>query len=434
MAEDTTIPADDRIIELNKPFAGFKPISKSDFVQWASETWVVGAEKKEIPTQGNLFERIAQKTVVAVTPLDQPTVKNDAYKILERLYDLLPEDYLRAKVTEAADGTKTIQNNALFALDLSPYLSKLEESELSDGESQAIQAIKVGNDQIKNDASIQNQIAINAGTTDAAGNVLESQGMQIGDFQGVASGPANEPVTAENQQELFRAALASGTKRTIDDMIAQINTKGGSYEFNLEGLAVPGQGGGAYNRAGKQSWSPEKAKNYPWTLNEKQVEDLQVALGEAGYFDKVGAPYNYLGKIDQATLLAWGTLLADSVTFGMSPNAMLESSAIQTKNQKFRPMVGVPRMDDSEIWNTARTLGAEVIGRGLTDEELKGLTRNIRLWENEIATAAWKTQDPEATALDINTKVEEYLNTRFESDAVAQGLIDALKPFGKAFQ
>jgi hypothetical protein len=434
MAENTDIPIDNRIVQANKPYSQFEPLSKDDFVRYASELWAVGATESTYTPGVTTTEKIVTGAIIKFTPLDPPEKENPGWKVLEKLWEILPKEYLRAQVTENSDGTKTIKNNALTAINLNPYLEVLKTKDLSEEQKTVVNVIQNGNTALLNDPVVQQQVGLVPQTTTDQG-ALAGQGMQIGDFQNAGgTTPGSEPVTQSNQQELFQQALSSGTTRTIDDMIKQITTSGGNYEFNLEGFSIPANGGGAFNRVGKQSWSPAKAKSYPWQLSAQQLEDLQGSLAEAGYYDKAGGPIETIGKMDAATGLAWGALLADSITYGLAPHDMLRQATVNTKNAKFGTMYGVQRMDESQIYLVAKQLGTEVIGRGLDANELAALTRNIRLWENEIAQAPWKTQDPETTALNLQYKTEEYLRTRFESDALTQSVLTALEPYGKAFR
>ena len=224
MAEDKELPIDNRIVEINRPYSQYEPLSKDDFVRYASELWAVGASETTYTPGVTTTEKILSGLWIKLTPADPPEKENPGWKVLERLWEVLPKEYLRAQVTKNADGTKSVKNNALTAVNLKPYLDMISENDLSEDEKAAVTTIRQGNSALLTDPVVQEQVGAlpQTGTEQGA---LASQGMQIGDFQNVPGGaPGTEPVTQENQQELFQQALSSGTVRTIDDMIKQITT------------------------------------------------------------------------------------------------------------------------------------------------------------------------------------------------------------------
>lgn len=262
-------------------------------------------------------------------------------------------------------------------------------------------------------------VAEPSGTT----NPVTEAGMQISDF---GSGYGYGPVTQENQQAAFRLDV----QRTIDNLIAELVTPGGSFYFDMEGFAQP-----ANVDAEGNSWDVRLAAQYPYLgLSETQIQDLQSSLSEAGYYERIGMFYRTFGQVDAPTTMAWKELLKDSILFGMSPADMLKNQVENYARLTGTAMMGVPKKDESEIYNMVRDLGVNLIGRGLNDQELASLTQRFREWEKEIATGAWQARDPEAEALELQSKTEEYLRGKFEAEYLTQGISDFLNIFGKALQ
>lgn len=253
-------------------------------------------------------------------------------------------------------------------------------------------------------------------------NPLASEGIDISGFISGAGG--STAVTQENQQFQFRV----NQSRTIDNLIADLET-GGEYFFNLEGFSMPAEG-----PYGAANWTPSQAVEYIYKLDENQLQDLQSSLASAGYYQRLDSRIDTYGQVDEPTRMAWKLLLRDAITFGKTPGNVL---AFQIENyERFSTtnMLGVPRKDESEIYNIARETGLAMIGRGLDDRELSALTERIREWETEIGSAAWRSRDPEATSLNLQAKTEEYIRNQFEADYLTMGIMDSLKGFARALQ
>jgi len=256
---------------------------------------------------------------------------------------------------------------------------------------------------------------------DGTTNPLEAQGMQTGDFEGSGS----TMVTQEGEGFRFR----TDASRTIDTMINDMESiSGGEYFFNLEGMAMPSEG-----PFGAQGWSPRAAIDYIYKLDENQLLDLQSSLAQAGYFERTGTRYR-AGEIDGGTKQAWKLLLNDAIAYETKPSQMLGDQIKNYNRRKRTEMLGVQRKDESEIFNIARDTGLSLLGRGLNERELATLTEKFREWETDIAAADWMFMDPEATALNLQEKTEEYLRNQFEADYLTNQISDFLAPYGRAFQ
>lgn len=270
------------------------------------------------------------------------------------------------------------------------------------------------------ETAIQGEGGADTAVSEDAQSALASEGMQIPDFQG-SSGTGL--VTQENQVTEFRLDAT----RTINDLAADLEARGGEYLFNLDGFYMPASG-----PDGESGWDPKRTALYPYELDSKKLTDLQSSLAQAGYFERLNMVPRY-GEKDEATQMAWALMLRDSIVQQKTPANMLKT-AIQNRNlQTSRPMYGVPYWDEAKIFDTAQSAGVSLLGRGLTENELESLTTMFRSWERELASQDWRAQDPEATQVDLEARTNEYLRNQFQADYLTESIVSSIGNLGKAW-
>lgn len=351
---------------------------------------------------------------------DDPLFQNQA--VVDSIVSAIPKELWRGD--KAGDGT--VSSNVLSSINYQAIIETLMAENDDDALTEPYQeALSVA----KNLSAAQIESGIQPGTatyvdttSTGASSALENAGIPIGDY----GGPSTVgPVTQENQQELFRL----DAQRTIGDLVKDLEQKGGEYYFDLEGFALAGEG-----PEGPAQWDVKKTITYPWDLNEAQMKDLQSSLGQAGYYERLNTRPSQLGQIDEQTGFAWSLLLRDAIAFGKTPAEMLKHKIRARNTMSGENMLGVQRKDESEIFNIAQQTGSELLGRGLTNEELSALTEQFRVWETTIAKADWMSVDPEATTLNLQAKTEEYLRERFQGDYLTQKILGFLGNFERALR
>lgn len=130
------------------------------------------------------------------------------------------------------------------------------------------------------------------------------------------------------------------------------------------------------------------ALRYLTTLPPSQVKDMQRKLAQAGYFDQVTSltSIDEGNALDEATKTAWKALIRDSVTMNQPVWKVLgdRSKDYRQKARQAR-LSTLQGIDEDHNRLTANDLAQSLIGRNLTDDELKSLTHHIEQLRYERA-------------------------------------------------
>lgn len=236
------------------------------------------------------------------------------------------------------------------------------------------------------------------------------------------------------------AYLRLDAQRTIQDLEYQLKQySSANFSIDIEGLTAPMRvPSGAEPVSGGQApagtnWSVTQTIQYPYYLTEKQVQDLQTTLSRAGYYRLVGRGYSQFGKVDEETAMAWGFLLSDSIRNGKDPAQMLKQGEENYARMVAGNTMNIPYIDETRIWEAARTAAVETIGRGLTDAELKSFTQAFRQWEKDLAIQEYMGVDPTEQDVDLGARTNEYLRKRFEDESLATSVIATLDRYERLF-
>lgn len=356
---------------------------------------------------------------------DDPIFQNQ--DVINRIVGQIPKELWRGNKT--ADGV--VESSTLASINYEPIINTLLENE-NKGWRKDIYKLALVQARATNDAVLETggqpgkataSLSPDAATSPAGGDTaLAAEGMQIGDFEGIGAGQG--PISRANQVTEFRL----DAQRTIQSLISDLEARGGEYLFNLDGFYMP-----ASSPDGETGWDPKRTALYPYELDKDKFIDLQSSLAQAGYFERLNLTPRW-GEKDEATMYAWGIMLRDSIVQQKTPADTLKT-AIQNRNlQTSRPMYGVPYLDDAKVSEVAQSAGASLLGRGLNMNEIASFKQMFRSWERELASQNWRSQDPEATQVDLEARTNEYLQTRFQADYLTEQIINSFGRFGRAFE
>ena len=109
-------------------------------------------------------------------------------------------------------------------------------------------------------------------------------------------------------------------------------------------------------------------------------------LRDGGYF-KTLQTLPESGVIDDATRKAWDLFLTDAMRSGRTPADELKERA-KSFETFLTGSAGYMQVDEASIESTARQLGQQVIGRGLSGEELTSLMSNVRQCLNKVTSVS----------------------------------------------
>ena len=220
--------------------------------------------------------------------------------------------------------------------------------------------------------------------------------------------------------------LQENTGATLAELEAAGNV---DQTFDISGLPSSFKSGIGTEFSDKTKLTLSATLRYPYQLNKQGIMDLQDNLRRAGWFDRVGKSFGQHGVYDDATAEAFQTFMADSVRAGIPPATMLRDGLTNYVRNRAAE-AGVVYRDNVALDQTIRSLGENLIGRGLTTQESDSLVQQIRRWEETAALGPTFAQDN--YQVDIDAKAQNAIETQFKAQYMTQTISDALRKAGKA--
>jgi hypothetical protein len=157
-----------------------------------------------------------------------------------------------------------------------------------------------------------------------------------------------------------------------------------------------------------------EAASYLYSLPKASIAKIQDELGRAGYFDKLGVNRGIIGDADDdATRMAWEALLFDSVQMGMSPQQTLTQKIASFQSNR-APTEPVILADPASLEQDATQFGAALLGRNLSQNELRSFVTTIHDWQRKAAQGAVMTGDN--IAINLEAKAQEFFNDNFAQE------------------
>jgi len=177
--------------------------------------------------------------------------------------------------------------------------------------------------------------------------------------------------------------------------------------------------GGIYSDSNGTMMSGATASAYPYSLKTRdQITNLQETLRKAGYFDMLGQQ-PAIGRVDTATKMAWDLAMLDSTRFGVTVAEHLDER-VKNYSRELGASKGVVYADADALYLSARNFGMELIGRGLTQNELDSFVSYIRKWENEASLDKSFSQDN--YEVEMSAKAQTYFENRYANDVAMSDL------------
>lgn len=425
------------------------PYLVSEAEKWAS--FGRPDKNKFVIAMGEFLGLDVQRTERTFNPLRSPTdparfgrsTTNDVYNMLAKIYDQLPESLTYGQVEDGA-----VVNSVIPLLDLKPWLyAGLKSEAFSGSESdRAEEAIAVID--ARNDVSISQMFgASGVNVTDprvvAAQQARRSDSTSTArvDIQGFTATPspsptevstgtapvATSPTSAEPGSpaaagqdmtttiDLINAGSAEGFVSATDYLqtyakagLAEIEQRFGGTTFDISKLAFTGT-----NVENPAQVSFREALRYPYDLDRKSLERLQGLLLQGGLYDAVGTKYSTLGYMDNQTKMAWDTALVESVRQGQDLSTYLNGRA-KTFAAERAAQNKIVFGDPDAIYQSARTLAINLIGRGLTDSEFQSFIGMFRQWEKQALVEPSFSVENYQT--DLKAKAQEYFDDTFATE------------------
>lgn len=414
-------------------------------------------KNKFVVAMGEFLGLDIQRTERSLNPFRSPndprrlgrSTTNDVYNVFAKIYDQLPEEL---KYGQVEDGK--VVNSIIPLLDLKPWLhAGIQANAFSDSELEnANEAIAVID--ARNDVAIAEVFGA-AGVPVTDTRVTDAQNARRSDVTstarvdvtGYTATPAptpGQPVPVAPGTTDLPSTSAQTPAAAGQDMAATIDLINAGtaqgYETATEYLQAYAQAGLAQieqafaNKtffdvsklgfSGMDAVDPQRvafrdALRYPYDLDRKSLERLQALLLKGGLYDAVGAKYSTLGYMDNQTKLAWDTALVESVRQGQDLSSYLNGRA-KTFAAERAAQNKIVFGDPDAIYQSARTLAVNLIGRGLTDTEFQSFISMFRQWEKQALVEPSFSVENYQT--DLKAKAEEYFDDTF---ALERAVTDA---------
>jgi len=426
-------------------FGSGNQVKKSDLVLYVAQRLQLDA-KRETSATG----------YIPLNPFNDwgGTRTNDAYDVIAKAIDLLPDEFKRSGPT-GNGGTAY----AIDLLYLRPFFQALIDSgelneNMTEGAQKAIDTVNV-----INDFDIQSYYAqrYNLPQTDprveaavqARRNDMTSTASLSFSFTAQPETAPSEPTTEIqadtapaseitvdpslpfSEQTLNLDTLSAGYGKELppgvtteqeylqtfpDAGLADVLSYFADYSVDMAGMALTG---GIYSDSNGTMMSGATASAYPYSLKTKdQVANLQETLRKAGYFDMLGQQ-PAIGRVDTATKMAWDLAMLDSTRFGVTVAEHLDER-VKNYSRELGASKGVVYADADALYLSARNFGMELIGRGLTQNELDSFVSYIRKWENEASLDKSFSQDN--YEVEMSAKAQTYFENRYANDVAMSDL------------
>lgn len=418
------------------------------------ETFGRPDKNKFVLAMGRYLGLDVRRTEASWNPLGNPvgdqyfgrSTTNHVYNMLAKIYDQLPESL---KFGQVQDGE--VVNSVIPLLDLKPWIyAGLKAEAFTDKQTEAAQeAISVID--ARNDVAIAQAFGsagvnvtdprVTAAQEARRADTSSSMRVDISGYTAASSPTPTEPTTSTEpvpQAEAGTPAAAGQDMAAAIDLINAGTAQG--YETATEYLQAYAQAGLAQieqafaNKtffdvsklgfSGMDAVDPQRvafreALRYPYDLDRKSLERLQALLLKGGLYDAVGAKYSTLGYMDNQTKLAWDTALVESVRQGQDLSSYLNGRA-KTFAAERAAQNKIVFGDPDAIYQSARTLAVNLIGRGLTDTEFQSFISMFRQWEKQALVEPSFSVENYQT--DLKAKAEEYFDDTF---ALERAVTDA---------
>jgi len=428
-------------------FGSGNQVKKSDLVMYVAQRLQLNA-KRETSATG----------YIPLNPFNDwgGTRTNDAYDVIAKTIDLLPDEFKRSGPT-GNGGTVY----AIDLLDLRPFFQALIDSgELNENMAEGAQkAIDTAN--VVNDYQIQTYYAerYNLPPTDPRVEAaIEARRSDMTSTASLSFSFTAQPETAPSEPTMEpQADTAPASDFTPDPTKAFADQEGmnldtltsgygqqppggitteqeflqtfpdagltevlnyfADYSVDMAGMALTG---GIYSDSNGTMMSGATASAYPYSLKTKdQVANLQETLRKAGYFDMLGQQPSTVGRVDTATKMAWDLAMLDSTRFGVTVAEHLDER-VKNYSRELGASKGVVFADADALYLSARNFGMELIGRGLTQNEVDSFVSYIRKWENEAALDKSFSQDN--YEVEMSAKAQTYFENRYANDVALTSL------------
>lgn len=405
------IPVDQNALNANAPYSKLEPLNKNDVVQFLSDFYgweAVRRQESFAETSGR--QGIIEGGIRLLTPAPQRIRKNSQWKILEKIVDLLPKDYLRGVKTDQG-----VENNALIVVDLAPYFDAVEPT-LSSDEKQVLDGLRTTYIETRADpvfADVINETTSGAGApNETTAGVPESapSDNEMFDPTKAGSGTAGIPGTAPPFGAL-RQDLNVSTQAIMDQPFSLTDLPGSKtfpQEYQrqrLDWMESQGMADPQVDLPLIDSLTGAQALEYIYTLNRRDVMAIQRMLGRAGYFNETGAAYSTLGTVDDNTKKAWDTMLLDA-----GRRRMPVSELLRTRIESYPQEANIQYSDPLAWEQAAETFAANVLNRSLTGQEIQSFLRAVRTWERDAALGPSVTGEPQ---VDVEAQAQAYFDEQF---------------------
>jgi len=191
------------------------------------------------------------------------------------------------------------------------------------------------------------------------------------------------------------------TIEQLVDMEGQRQAEVGGGYFHV-GIGVQGDNGlKTTNPSGlgaPRTVSAYDALHYLYTLDEKQVADMQRKLGAAGYFDQTRSGGGYIegDPTDPVTAEAWALMLTESIK-RQTPITQVMGERTRSYRAKVREarLKATTEIDPFYQKTVANDWARQEIGRDLTNEELLGMQAYLQeLTRKRAGYVAGATNNP----------------------------------------
>lgn len=427
-------------------FGSGNQVKKSDLVLYVAQRLQLDA-KRETSATG----------YIPLNPFNDwgGTRTNDAYDVIAKAIDLLPDEFKRSGPT--GNGQTAY---AIDLLDLRPFFQALIDSgelneNMAEGAQKAIDTANVINDyQIQSyyaqrynlpqtdprvEAAVQarrDDMTSTASldfsftaqpetapseptmepqadtapapefTPDPTKGFADQEGMNL---DTLAAGYGKEPPPGVTTEQEFLQTFP-------DAGLADVLSYFADYSVDMAGMALTG---GIYSDSNGTMMSGATASAYPYSLKTKdQITNLQETLRKAGYFDMLGQQ-PAIGRVDTATKMAWDLAMLDSTRFGVTVAEHLDER-VKNYSRELGASKGVVYADADALYLSARNFGMELIGRGLTQNELDSFVSYIRKWENEASLD--KSFSRDNYEVEMSAKAQTYFENRYANDVALTSL------------
>lgn len=429
----------------------------------------VGLDVKYVPRAG-----WAEAIVPPVPGNDNKKLRTQTdagYNMLAKIYDQLPEEL---KYADEKEGVVVLTNSVIPYLDLKPWLvAGMKYGDFSDEQLDAAKAAVANIDGL-NDSKIANYLAQTMGlpltdprvsqaqaarradvsstvSVDASGftakpgsatpppassSTTEDQGVPSTTMPATTTTPTTPPAGAPGEMSWEQYSDTTGAQSLIpgsswksaeeylqanpDRGVLDLRDKFGGQTFDFSGMPYTTT---SFTSPDQKTVTLDDALRYPHTLESKEkIIDLQETLRKTGYFAAVGTlPLH--GFVDAATVRAWQYALADSMRAGQSIDSYLDTR-VKNYPQMLVNDQGYVLIRPETIENAAKSIGMEMIGRGLDQRELDNFAKYIRQWEVDMIMNAGFADNSVGDGA-FTQAAQGFFDKTYEKDVTFDSFLDA---------